>query len=141
MSKSKISKGKLVRKFGENIFGNPKFDRLLNRKAYSPGQHGQSRRSKLSNYGIQLQEKQKILNDKIKAEKLRLKKIADEERSALNNNVPEHSRVYGYQFELDTNLKRGWSGGIYDQSRKNFFLYPITRNEKGRKIFQPNFIN
>ena len=29
MSKSKISKGKLVRKFGENIFGNPKFDNLL----------------------------------------------------------------------------------------------------------------
>ena len=53
-------KGKLVRKFGENIFGNPKYDRLLNRKAYAPGQHGQSRRSKLSNYGIQLQEKQKI---------------------------------------------------------------------------------
>ena len=57
-------------------------------------------------------------------------------RSAVNNNVPEHSRVYGYQFEFDTNLKRGWSGGIYDQSRKNFFLYPITRNEKGRKAFK-----
>jgi len=42
------------------FFGNPKYDRLLNRKPYSPGQHGQSRRSKLSNYGIQLQEKQKI---------------------------------------------------------------------------------
>ena len=60
MAKSTTAKGKLVRKFGENIFGNPKYDRLLNRKAYSPGQHGQSRRSKLSNYGIQLQEKQKI---------------------------------------------------------------------------------
>ena len=60
MAKSNKPKGKLVRKFGENIFGNPKYDRLLNRKAYSPGQHGQSRRSKLSNYGIQLQEKQKI---------------------------------------------------------------------------------
>ena len=60
MAKSIKPKGKLVRKFGENIFGNPKYDRLLNRKPYSPGQHGQSRRSKLSNYGIQLQEKQKI---------------------------------------------------------------------------------
>ena len=60
MAKLNQSRGKLVRKFGENIFGNPKYDRLLNRKAYSPGQHGQSRRSKLSNYGIQLQEKQKI---------------------------------------------------------------------------------
>jgi small subunit ribosomal protein S4 len=53
-------KGKLVRKFGENIFGNPKFDRILNRKPYAPGQHGQSRRQRLSNYGIQLREKQKI---------------------------------------------------------------------------------
>ena len=60
MAKSNKPKGKLVRKFGENIFGNLKYDRLLNRKPYSPGQHGQSRRSKLSNYGIQLQEKQKI---------------------------------------------------------------------------------
>ena len=60
MAKSNKPKGKLVRKFGENIFGNPKYDRLLNRKPYSPGQHGQGRRSKLSNYGIQLQEKQKI---------------------------------------------------------------------------------
>ena len=60
MAKVTTSKGKLVRKFGENIFGNPKYDRLLNRKPYAPGQHGQSRRSKLSNYGVQLQEKQKI---------------------------------------------------------------------------------
>ena len=60
MAKSTTAKGKLVRKFGENIFGNPKYDRLLNRKPYSPGQHGQTRRTKLSNYGIQLREKQKI---------------------------------------------------------------------------------
>ena len=60
MAKSNTPKGKLVRKFGENIYGNAKYDRLLNRKPYSPGQHGQSRRSKLSNYGVQLQEKQKI---------------------------------------------------------------------------------
>ncbi|MBT5782999.1 30S ribosomal protein S4 [Candidatus Marinimicrobia bacterium] len=60
MAKVTTPKGKLVRKFGENIFGNPKYDKLLNRKPYAPGQHGQGRRSKLSNYGIQLQEKQKI---------------------------------------------------------------------------------
>ena len=60
MAKFKASKGKLVRRFGENVFGNPKFDKLLNRKSYAPGQHGQSRRRRLSNYGLQLQEKQKI---------------------------------------------------------------------------------
>ncbi len=60
MAKTNQPRGKLVRKFGENIFGNPKFDRLLNRKPYGPGQHAQSRRGKVSNYGTQLQEKQKI---------------------------------------------------------------------------------
>ena len=60
MAKTKQSRGKLVRKFGENIFGNPKYDRLLNRKPYGPGQHAQTRRGKISNYGLQLQEKQKI---------------------------------------------------------------------------------
>jgi len=60
MAKLNQSRGKLVRKFGENIFGNPKYDRLLNRKPYGPGQHAQTRRPKVSNYGTQLHEKQKI---------------------------------------------------------------------------------
>ncbi len=34
MAKINTPRGKLVRKFGENIFGNPKYDRLLNRKPY-----------------------------------------------------------------------------------------------------------
>ena len=60
MGKTGIPRGKLVRRYGENIFGNSKYDRLLNRKPYAPGQQGQNRRRKLSNYGTQLQEKQKI---------------------------------------------------------------------------------
>lgn len=52
-------KGKLVRKFGENVFGNPKFDKLLGNKPYPPGQHGMSRK-KVSDYGMQLKEKQKL---------------------------------------------------------------------------------
>ena len=50
-------KSKIARKFQEPIYG---ADKVLERKNYAPGQHGQSkRRSKLSEYGIQLQEKQK----------------------------------------------------------------------------------
>ena len=60
MAKPSRIRGKLVRKIGVNVFGNPKYDRLLNRKPYAPGQHGQTRRRRLSNYGVQLQEKQKI---------------------------------------------------------------------------------
>ena len=53
-------KAKIARKFGENIFGNAKITKILERKNYAPGQHGQSRRRRPSNYGLQLKEKQKI---------------------------------------------------------------------------------
>ncbi len=59
MAKYNGPRGKIVRKFGENIFGNPKFDRLLAKKPYPPGQHGMRRR-KLSDYALQLREKQKV---------------------------------------------------------------------------------
>ncbi len=59
MAKYNGPKGKIVRKFGENIFGNPKYDRLLSKKPYPPGQHGMKRR-KLSDYALQLKEKQKV---------------------------------------------------------------------------------
>jgi small subunit ribosomal protein S4 len=43
---------------GENIWGRPKSS--VNRRAYGPGQHGQRRKSKVSDYGIQLRAKQKL---------------------------------------------------------------------------------
>ena len=50
-------KTKIARKFKEPIYGP---DKYFERRNYAPGQHGQSRRrSKLSEYGMQLQEKQK----------------------------------------------------------------------------------
>lgn len=49
-------KTKIARKFGEPIFGP---DKVLSKKNYPPGQHGNSRRRKTSEYGIQLREKQK----------------------------------------------------------------------------------
>lgn len=50
-------KSKIARKFQEPIFG---ADKALEKKNYAPGQHGPNRRrAKLSEYGIQLQEKQK----------------------------------------------------------------------------------
>ena len=50
-------KSKIARKFQEPIFG---ADKVLERKNYAPGQHGPNkRRGKQSEYGIQLQEKQK----------------------------------------------------------------------------------
>ena len=47
---------RIARKFGEAIFG---ADKVLAKKNYPPGQHGNSRKRKTSEYGIQLREKQK----------------------------------------------------------------------------------
>jgi small subunit ribosomal protein S4 len=49
-------KQKLARRYREPIFGPSK---ALERKNYPPGQHGKNKRAKLSNFGIQLFEKQK----------------------------------------------------------------------------------
>ena len=49
-------KTKIARKFGEPIFGE---DKVLQRRNYPPGQHGQNKRRKTSEYGVQLREKQK----------------------------------------------------------------------------------
>ena len=59
MSRNLDPKGKIVRRLGINIFGNPKFDRLLERRPNPPGET-KRRRPRLSEYGRQLVEKQKI---------------------------------------------------------------------------------
>lgn len=61
MSKRKSSKHKLDRRMGENIWGRPKSP--VNKREYGPGQHGQHgqrRRSKVSDFGVQLRAKQKL---------------------------------------------------------------------------------
>jgi small subunit ribosomal protein S4 len=61
MSRFRGPKGKIVRRFGVNIYGNPKFDGLLEKKPHAPGAHGANgRRRKVSEYGQQLAEKQKL---------------------------------------------------------------------------------
>ena len=49
-------KSKIARRFGEPIFG---ADKVLSKRNYPPGQHGNNRRRKSSEYGIMLAEKQK----------------------------------------------------------------------------------
>lgn len=60
MAKNFMPKGKIVRRLGVNIFGNPKYDRLLERRPTPPGQHGAARKGKPSDYARQLLEKQKV---------------------------------------------------------------------------------
>ena len=58
MSKRQKSKYKIDRRMGENHWGRPKSP--VNVRAYGPGQHGQARRRKLSDFGIHLRAKQKL---------------------------------------------------------------------------------
>ena len=58
MSKRANAKYKIDRRMGESIWGRPKSP--VNKRSYGPGQHGQRRAKKLSDYGTQLQAKQKL---------------------------------------------------------------------------------
>ena len=58
MSKRLSQKYKIDRRLGENIWGRPKSP--VNRREYGPGQHGQRRKGKLSDFGVQLRAKQKL---------------------------------------------------------------------------------
>ena len=58
MTKRLNSKHKVDRRLRVNLWGRPKSP--FNTRAYPPGQHGQSKSSKPSDYGIQLQAKQKL---------------------------------------------------------------------------------
>jgi small subunit ribosomal protein S4 len=58
MSKRHSAKHKLDRRMGENIWGRPKSP--VNKREYGPGQHGQRRKGKMSDYGLQLRAKQKL---------------------------------------------------------------------------------
>jgi small subunit ribosomal protein S4 len=58
MSKRIQEKHKLDRRMGQNIWGRPKSP--INKREYGPGQHGQRRRGKVSDFGTQLKAKQKL---------------------------------------------------------------------------------
>jgi small subunit ribosomal protein S4 len=56
-------KARTQRRFGELLVPRPKYSRILDKRAYPPGDHGQEktfRSGRRSNYGLQLDEKQKL---------------------------------------------------------------------------------
>ena len=58
MTKRTSAKYKIDRRMGENIWGRPKSP--ISKREYGPGQHGQRRKNKLSDFGTQLRAKQKL---------------------------------------------------------------------------------
>lgn len=88
MSKRIQSKYKIDRRMGENIWGRPKSP--VNAREYGPGQHGQRRRSKISDYGIQLRAKQKLkgyYGNITEKQFLRYYKAADKKRGDTGENL------------------------------------------------------
>jgi len=58
MTKRSEAKYKIDRRMGQNIWGRPKSP--VNKREYGPGQHGQRRKGKMSDFGTQLKAKQKL---------------------------------------------------------------------------------
>jgi small subunit ribosomal protein S4 len=58
VTKRTSAKHKIDRRMGQNIWGRAKSP--VNRREYGPGQHGQRRKNKLSDFGTQLRAKQKL---------------------------------------------------------------------------------
>ena len=58
MTKRTSAKYKIDRRMGENIWGRAKSP--VNKREYGPGQHGQRRKGKMSDFGTQLRAKQKL---------------------------------------------------------------------------------
>jgi small subunit ribosomal protein S4 len=58
MTKRVAAKHKIDRRLGVNLWGRSKSP--INKREYGPGQHGQRRKGKLSDFGLQLRAKQKL---------------------------------------------------------------------------------
>ncbi len=59
MARPSKARGKIARHLGVNVFGNPKYDRLLKKKPYGPGEPKKGR-IRETEYARQLKEKQKV---------------------------------------------------------------------------------
>lgn len=57
-------------------------------------------------------------------------------RSEVRNENNGKTRVFGYQYEIDT-APRAWSGGVYDEARRGW-LYPLTYNRASADAYKPN---
>ena len=76
MTKRANAKYKIDRRMGENIWGRPKSP--VNKREYGPGQHGQRRKGKMSDFGTQLKAKQKLKGYYANLSERQFRKIYDE---------------------------------------------------------------
>ncbi len=48
----------------------------------------------------------------------------------------EPNKVYGYQAEVDGDEQRKWSGGLYDEGRRKWFISPVKGDSESEKAFR-----
>ena len=87
MTKRANAKYKIDRRMGENIWGRPKSP--VNKREYGPGQHGQRRKGKMSDFGIQLKAKQKLKGYYANISERQFRKVY-EEATRLTGDSSEH---------------------------------------------------
>ncbi len=92
MTKRLNSKHKVDRRLKVNLWGRPKSP--FNTRAYGPGQHGQTKTSKPSDYGIQLQAKQKL--------KYLHKQPGDMEKTF--SSIKNIKRIYNYKPKIKPSI-------------------------------------
>jgi hypothetical protein len=46
------------------------------------------------------------------------------------------NKVFGYQAEVDGDAKRKWSGGLYDEGRRTWFISPIKGKKESEDAFR-----
>ncbi|MCO5128794.1 MAG: 30S ribosomal protein S4, partial [Rhodobacteraceae bacterium] len=87
MTKRTSAKYKIDRRMGENIWGRAKSP--VNKRDYGPGQHGQRRKGKLSDFGTQLRAKQKLKGYYGDISEKQFRKIYDE-ANRMKGDTPEN---------------------------------------------------
>jgi len=102
MTKRHQAKYKIDRRMGQNLWGRPKSP--INKREYGPGQHGQRRKGKLSDYGVQLRAKQKLKGYYANMSERHFHGIYDEARR-LKGDTGEHM-VGLLERRLDTVIYR-----------------------------------
>ena len=112
MARYRGAKQKIARRFREPIFGPSK---SLERKPYGPGQHGRSRRSKESEYALQLKEKQKAKHTYGLLEKQFRRTF---EKAARKKGVTGENLLRFLEARLDNTVYRFGMGSTRRQARQ-----------------------
>jgi len=135
MAKNFTAKGKIVRRLGVNIYGNPKYDRLLERRPTPPGEHGAGRRGKPSDYSRQLTEKQKVRFCYGLSEK-QFRRVFDKAKSMKG--VTGHNMLVLLERRLDNMVFR--LGLASTRSEARLFVRHGHFLVNGRKVDIPSYL-